>query len=342
MRGLQYPDSKNPYTRLWRESLARQGVAFSVASRPQDFLKHALSPALLDLVHLHWVHPVSHNFLLGLLKFLFFQAGLLLFWIRGVRIFWTVHNLLPHEKQHLWLDRLNNWLVARFVTGVFVHGESAISLVSRALSLPEERIHCAFHGNYAGVMPPPAEAVTGAERERGCHFLYFGLVRPYKGVLDLLQQYAGLPLAGRLTIAGDPQGKEMRQAVEAAAAGDPRIDLQLGYLEDEDLARLIRSADIVVLPFHEVFTSGSLVMAITMGKPVILPRVGLLTEYVGEDCAFFYPPGAPEELAVALRQAASCDREVLHQMGRAAELRANGLDWGRIAEGIARVYRGGK
>lgn len=342
LRGLQYPDSKNPYTRLWRESLGRQGVAFSVASRPQDFLMRALSPASLDLVHLHWVHPVSRNLLLGVLKFLMFQSALLIFWLRGVKIFWTVHNLLPHEKQHLWLDRLNNWLVARFVAGVFVHGKSAIPPVSRALSLPEPRIHCAMHGNYAGVMPSPE--VTEAEPEPlpGCHFLYFGLVRPYKGVLDLMGQYATLPLAGRLTVAGDPQGAGMRRAVEAAAARDARIDLHLGYLEDGELARLIHAADVVVLPFHEVFTSGSLVMALTMGKPVILPRVGLLPEYVDEDCAFFYAPGERDGLAAELRRAASCNKAVLLRMGRAAAQRAQDLDWGRIAEGIVRVYRGGK
>ena len=339
LRGLQYPDSKNPYIRLWRESLARQGVVFSVASRPQDFLKRALSPAPLDLVHLHWVHPISRNFLLGLLKFLMFQTALVLFWLRGVRIFWTVHNLLSHEKQHLWMDRLNNWLVARFVTGAFVHGKSAIPLVSRALSLPEQRIHCSFHGSYAGVMLPPAADGADPEALPGCNFLYFGLVRPYKGVIDLLRQYAALPLAGRLTIAGDPQGVGVRQAVEAAAARDSRIDLRLGYLEDGELARLIHAANVVVLPFHEVFTSGSLVMAITMGKPVILPRVGLLPEYVDEDCAFFYTPGEDDGLAAALCRAADCDRAVLRRMGRAAAQRAQGLDWELIAEGIARVYR---
>ena len=341
LNGLQYPDSKNPYTRLWRESLGLQGVEFSVASRPQDFLLRALSPASLDLVHLHWVHPVSRNFLLGLLKFLMFQVALLFFRLRGVKIYWAVHNLLPHERQHLWLDRLNNWLVARFVTGVFVHGQSAIPLVSQTLALPESRIHCAMHGNYAGVMPSVAVTEVDVEPMPGRHFLYFGLVRPYKGVLDLLGQYAAIPLPGSLTIAGDPQGAAMRQAVEAAAAGDSRIVLHLGYLEDEDLAHLIHSADVVVLPFHEVFTSGSLVMALTMGKPVILPRVGLLSEYVDEDCAFFYQPGDVDGLAAALQRAAACDRAVLHRMGLAAAQRAQALDWFRIAEGIARVYRSG-
>lgn len=341
LNGLQYPDSKNPYTRLWRESLGLQGIVFSVASCPQDFLMRALSPASLDLVHLHWVHPVSRNFLLGLLKFLMFQVALLFFWLRGVKIYWTVHNLLPHEKQHLWLDRLNNWLLARFVTGVFVHGQSAIPLVSQTLSLPESHVHCAMHGNYAGVMPSVAPAGSDVEPLPGCHFLYFGLVRPYKGVLDLLGQYAALPLPGSLTVAGDPQGAVMRRSVEAAAAGDSRIVLHLGYLEDEYLARLIHSADVVVLPFHEVFTSGSLVMALTMGKPVILPRVGLLPEYVGEDCAFFYQPGEVDGLAAALRRAAACDRAVLNRMGLAAAQRAQALDWFQIAEGIARVYRSG-
>lgn len=338
LRGLQYPDSKNPYTRLWRDALFRQGVTFSVASRPQDFLGYALSASKPDLVHLHWVHPVSRNFLLGILKFLIFQAGLLVFWMRGVKIFWTIHNLVPHEKQHIWLDCLNNWLVARLVSGAFVHGESAIPLVSRALSLPEDRLHCAFHGNYAGVMPAPEESAAAA-REVGSHFLYFGLVRPYKGVLDLIREYSRLPIVGTLTIAGDPQGAEMRDAVEVAAAGDSRIRLRLDYLDDEELACLIRNADVVVLPFQEVFTSGSLVMSMTMGKPVVVPRAGLLVEYVDEDCAFFYPPGDSRGLSKALQKAAKSDEECLLRMGEAAASRAERLNWDGVATGMVAVYR---
>ena len=190
-------------------------------------------------------------------------------------------------------------------------------------------------------MPSVAVEDVDSDQLPGCHFLYFGLVRPYKGVLDLLGQYAALPLPGSLTVVGDPQGAAMRQAVEAAAAGDSRIVLHLGYLEEEDLARLIHAADVVVLPFHEVFTSGSLVMALTMGKPVVLPRVGLLPEYVDDDCAFFYLPGKVDGLAVALCRSAACDRTVLRRMGLVAAQRAQALDWSRIAEGIARVYRGG-
>lgn len=336
---IQYPDSKNPYTGLLRNALGEQGVTVRVVADPLRFFLAALTGPKPDVLHLHWVHPISRNLSLSIMKFCLFQAGLTLFRLRHVRVFWTVHNLEFHEKQYRWLDRLNNRLVGGKVDAAFVHGKGVIPLVSAAVGLPADRIYYVPHGNYDGAIADIDGKVSAKRRGEGTAFLYFGLVRPYKGVLALIEEFRRLDGAATLTIAGDPQGADMRRQVEEAARPDERIRLQLGYLPDDDLARLISACDVVVLPFKDVFTSGSLVMAITCGKPVIVPDVGLIREYVDDSCAVFYDTGDDRGLSGALRIALEMEPHQLAEKGHNAKVLSRKLDWAVSGAKIAEVYR---
>src|SRR5690606_38097287 len=106
---------------------------------------------------------------------------------------------------------------------------------------------------------------------------------------------------------------------------------------DEDLATLIGECDVVVLPFTEIFTSGSVVMAITCARAVIVPDGDSLREYIDESCAFIYRTQEPEALKQALQRAHHSN--ILDEMGENARRKALTLDWGHIACAIAGVYR---
>lgn len=339
LQAIQYSDSLNPYTRLLRKALSEHGVAVRVVATPQGFLYAALMGQRPDVLHLHWIHPISRNLLLSLAKFCLFQAGLIVFRLRRVPIFWTVHNLEFHEKKHVWLDRINTRLVAGKVTAVFVHGMNAIPLVEKTLGISARRIHHAPHGNYVDAIPPIDGNSFPDKPGEGTNFLYFGAVRPYKGVLSLIEQFRRLEGAATLTIAGDPQAADMRRQVEEAARPDKRIRLKLGYLPDDELAQLIFSCDVVVLPFKEVLTSGSLVMAITCGKPVVVPNIGLIGEYVDQSCAIFYGANDDRDLFDALKAAREMEPSQLAQMGANARVLSRKLDWTIIGGKIADVYR---
>ena len=329
----------NPYTGLLRNALGEQGIAVRVIAQPLRFFLASLMGERPDVLHLHWVHPTSRNLLLSIIKFCLFQAGLTLFRLRHVRVFWTIHNLEFHEKQYRWLDRLNNRLVAGKVDAAFVHGQGAIPLVSAAVGLPADRIHHVPHGNYADAIAGLAPSTSSEKRGEGKSFLYFGLVRPYKGVLALIEQFRRLEGAATLTIAGDPQDAEMRRQVEEAARPDQRIRLQLGYLPDDELARLISACDVVVLPFKDVFTSGSLVMAITWGKPVIVPSLGAIREYVDDSCAVFYEANDDRGLSGALQTVLEMDAHQIAEKGHNARVLSAKLDWAVSGGKIAEVYR---
>ena len=336
---IQYSESVNPYTRLLREALGKHGVAVRVAATPHGFVYAALMGERPDVLHLHWIHPISKNVLLSIVKFWLFQVGILLFRLRHVPIFWTIHNLEFHEKTLRWLDQLNNRLVAKAVHAVFVHGRTAIPLIEETLGISAKQIYHAPHGNYVDAIPSIDDNSFSDKRGEGLSFLYFGVIRPYKGVVNLIEQFKRLEGTATLTIAGDPQATDMRREVEESARSDRRIHLELGYVSDEELARLIYSCDVVVLPFQEVFSSGSVVMAITCGKPVVVPNIGLIGEYVDTSCAIFYRPDEVRGLLGALEAVSQMKPEQLAQMGTNARVLSTKLDWALIAGKITEVYR---
>ena len=119
---------------------------------------------------------------------------------------------------------------------------------------------------------------------------------------------------------------------------DPRIVLRLERIPEEDLSRVLRAADAVVLPFRDILTSGSAILALSHGRPVVVPALGCLPETLPTDATFLYDPDDPDALASALRQAVAAD---LAAMGGRARAWADGLDWGPIAADTARLYRAG-
>lgn len=289
-----------------------------------------------DVIHLHWISSaVTFESLMGAwLRLAVFHSSLLIWRLRGKKILWTVHNLINHEKRRAWLDQTNSMLVARLAHHLLVHGESARPIVARAFRVSEKKIHVVHHGNYDGIVTPQE---LDTEHE-GVRFLFFGMIRPYKGVPDLMRAFRQVDGVHRLHIAGQVVGEKLEREITAESAKDGRISQEFAFTTDKELARLLAWADVVVLPFRDILTSGSLLMALTAGRPVVAPRIGLIPEYADEASAFFYNPADSEGLVSAMRRASVATD--LPLKARAARQRALNFRWEDIGAQLAEIYRG--
>jgi glycosyltransferase involved in cell wall biosynthesis len=92
-----------------------------------------------------------------------------------------------------------------------------------------------------------------------------------------------------------------------------------------------------VLPFRDILTSGSAILALSHGRPVIAPALGCLPETLPADATILYDPTAPDALANAIEAAVAGD---LAAMGSRARAFADTLDWKPIAAATADLYRG--
>lgn len=109
-----------------------------------------------------------------------------------------------------------------------------------------------------------------------------------------------------------------------------------GQVPDDRMQVFLRAADVLVLPYRDVLTSGSAILGMTFGLPVIAPRIGCLPETL-EGCSILYDADQPSGLPDALGQAIAAD---LRALGERAAAAAAELSWGPIGARTAALYRG--
>lgn len=353
LRVLSMPDYSrhNPYQRLLAGALAAEGVT-TIPARPgrrQPFpiLVAWLRAGRPGVLHLHWLHEYLKGRGAGpsRLSRLRLTGQLRLLRALGVRIVLTVHNLGGHDGTRHPDELAAHRAVAALADALICHCAAARAAAIDTWSLPPAvaaRTAVIPHGSYAGVYPEPADRAAARAAlgiPAAARVLAFvGTIRGYKGTEELIEAFRALPGDDlRLLVAGQPRGDELAASLHAAAAGDPRIVLRLGRIPDEELGTLVAVADAVVLPFRDILTSGSAILALSLGRPVVAPALGCLPETVPPAAGIRYDPDAPDALAGALRAALDAD---LAAMGVAARATADALAWGPIAAATAAAYRG--
>jgi glycosyltransferase involved in cell wall biosynthesis len=160
------------------------------------------------------------------------------------------------------------------------------------------------------VLPPgPVHGPPADGSGRRCRLLFFGIVRPYKGLDVLLRAMARAPGHVTLTVAGEFWGGTGDAEKLIADLGlRNRVTLRPGYLPAADIPALFGTADALVLPYREATASQNVLLAFSYGVPVIATTAGALAEAVhdgvdGLTCL----PGDVDDLARALRAISAPD-----------------------------------
>jgi glycosyltransferase involved in cell wall biosynthesis len=150
-----------------------------------------------------------------------------------------------------------------------------------------------------GTIRPPAPQGPA----RPIRLLFFGIVRPYKGLDVLLHALAAAPAHVTLTVAGEFWGGSAQTEKLIAGLGlAGRVTLRPGYVPADQIPALFAAADALVMPYREATASQNALLAFCHGVPVITTTAGALAEPVrdgvdGLTCA----PGDPADLLRALR-----------------------------------------
>jgi beta-1,4-mannosyltransferase len=343
----------NPYQRLLAEALTEAGIEATAVhewSKRAPLLGSWFSQGRPDVVHIHWIH----EFLGGgkgtptARAVRWFDWQLRLLKSRGVRIVWTVHNLKGHESDG---DDPNDAAAHRAIIeradAIILHcdhAREALVEMHRPSEAAQDRMHVLPHGSYVRQYAVDLEQQAARRAlglsEAGTIFAFVGSIRGYKNVGELLDAFMSVDELGpedRLLIAGKPLPKKFGRKLEKLAQEDKRIVLELDRLPEDELTRVLRAADAVVLPFRDILTSGSAILALSHGRPVIAPAMGCLPGTLPADATFLYDPDAEGALAGAMREATRAD---LAAMGERARAYADTIDWGPIATETAALYRG--
>ena len=228
----------------------------------------------------------------------------------GKRVFYTVHNVLPHRYPPMVPRRLMRHWIRRaclHCDGLFVHSQRLADELAAFLGPRRPPITVVPHGVWT-VPDAPAE-VSPAERLNARRLLFFGAIRRNKGLHLLLD--AAAQLAGyRLTIAGEPLEQEyfdteIMPRVRAARAAGVDVELRDGFVPDDQVGPLFTGHSAVVLPYTSQFVaqSGVAFMALEYGVPVVSSEAGALKDLLGEyRLGETFETGSADALAAAVRR----------------------------------------
>ena len=222
---------------------------------------------------------------------------------RGIRCSAIVHNAVPHEKQPL-----ASTLTRRFVRQCD-HIVALSETVRRDLTAMgvevdmEVRPHPTYDQFGPVVDRSEARKALGLDPD-AVILLFFGLVRPYKGIDILLQAMGRANAQPHLLIAGEwYQSREEAEKQISSPELASRVHFEDRYIEDERVALYFLAADAVVQPYRSATQSGVVQTAFHFGRPVLVTGVGGLPEVVRhEEDALVVAPEDPDALARAIER----------------------------------------
>lgn len=291
LHAIKAPGDDTTYASQMRDSAPR-GVA------TEFFTWHQAFRGTYDVIHLHWPeYLVRGGGGIDTLKSIIRIPRLLRKIQREkIAVVRTLHNMKPHEDGYFFerylLNRLDA-LVERYI---------ALNPVDHVADKPVITIP---HGDYI-------ERFGGHSRSdiiKG-RLLYFGLVRPYKGIdvlAEIFHQVADPQLS--LRIVGRPSSEQMRDLVNEAVRVDPaRVSARQEFVSDSELVAEISAAEVIVLPYREMHNSGSLLVALSLGRPVLTvdtPVNRAIVEEIGPGWLWLYSGKLTEQILTDTRVAAA-------------------------------------
>ncbi|MGH3354156.1 MAG: glycosyltransferase [Nocardioides sp.] len=186
----------------------------------------------------------------------------------------TWHNLTRPDGLSRWDHRLLDSLERRTRHVIRLTDQTA-----PPLDVPTSTI---VHGHYrdwfasevstSSTTGSTTRSTTGSTTRQPRRVLYFGLIKPYKGVEQLLEAVADSPGADLdVRLVGSPSDAALADRVRAAVAADARVSAELSYADDATLAAEIGAAALVVLPYKAMHNSGALLLALSLDTPVLAP-----------------------------------------------------------------------
>lgn len=289
---LFFPDWSyyNSYQSLLYNGLHKLYEISAYGFKPEDFNIDCLRQfaSKCRVIHIHWIN-VFYDLDDGKSIESFITT---LQWAKKNKftIIWTVHNFVSHESKNRDLEIDIRKKASNIVDHILVHGEYAKDIVCKQYGVTPEKVHIIPHGHYRGFYKndiPPSEARQQLGIADDDHvFLFFGNIRAYKGLEELTESFLRLQKKHRnitLLIAGRGLDEEIHEYIKDKVSHSKKIIAHVKFIQDDDVQLYLNAADIMVLPYKNVLTSGAAILALSFMIPVIAPGIGLIPELIDEN-----------------------------------------------------------
>lgn len=326
-RGQGYAVAESFYRIAPGAAGSRLRMAAKLAQHVPDMLRlrRHVRAVRADVVHFQWltVQPLDVHLL-----------------PRSLPVVLTAHDVLPREPRRGQLDAQRR--LYECVDAVVVHSEHGATRLRDELRVDPAKVHVIPHGALDQFVPaggpsarpsrPLPPELAAVPREKPV-VLFFGLLRPYKGVDVLLEAWRGIDDA-ELWVVGLPK----MDVAPLHALAPPNVRFVSRFVADDEIAALFQRADLVVLPYREIDQSGVLFTALAFGTPLLLTSVGGFPEVAATGAAALVPPGDAPALHTALSGLLADPAARARLAAAAREAAAGPYAWDGIAAQTLALY----
>lgn len=341
LRFLKLRGDQNPHVSLWKKTVRilsyyAKLIGYTATAKPRIF-------------HILWNN-----------KFLHFDRTLLTSYYKllGKKVVLTVHNVNTEKRDNKdsALNRFTLRVQYRLADHLFVHTEKMKQELISEFGVQTTRISVIPLGinNFA-----PQTDLTAAEAKRllGIRqdekaILFFGRITPYKGLEILVEAFQkSLPPTDnyRLMIAGRPEEATeatywvpIREALrEDVQKG--RVLLRAEHIPDAETELYFKAADVLVLPYRDIYQSGILFLGYSFGLPTLAANVGSLKDEMMEGrTGFLFKPEDPADLASTIEKYFVSDlyRDLSRRRQEIQDYARQGHDWNIVGQTTIGVYGG--
>ncbi len=309
-RLMAFPKSRIAYNECLYAAAAELGINVTEGIWAGRWLLSNVKAG--DIIHIHWPSFLYYDASSSFNTFRDVTKFFLLYSIiraRGGRIIWTAHNLYPHEGGR---GKLSHRTVRRFVTRnadvIFAHGPSARAILKSEFHIADEKIVEVPHGNWIGYHP---HTTTKAEARRALGisqsayvYCIVGACQPYKNLEALIDSFGRIDGDCFLLIAGQFQSKKYKARIERLVAQQPpmRVRMEARFIDNDEIQNYVVAGDAFVLPYTDILTSGSAMLGLSFGIPVITPNIGSMKDVITKQSGLLYDPTVANGLLQAMQQ----------------------------------------
>ncbi len=248
----------------------------------------------------------------------------------------TAHYILPPRPSRRQIARAHS--VFGRMDVVIAHSEHGAARLRDEVGIDPARVRVIPHGAFDYLTRLPEEKPLPAELEgaEGPVILFFGLLRPYKGLDTLLEAFREIDGA-ELWVVGNPR-MEVEPLRHLAAEAPGRARFLTRFVEDAEIPAIFRRADLVVLPYRDAEHSGVLYTGLAFGKPLVLSAVGGFPEVAATGAARLVGPGDATALAATLSELIVAPAARKHLAAAAHEAATGIYSWDVVAGQTLTLY----
>lgn len=259
---------------------------------------------------------------------------------RRTRVLYQCHNV--GEKETSWWKRLLGRRAIESADAAIVHAASEEKLArerSGADLPPVHRLFLPVHELGTGIVERgEARQKLGFDQEERVA-LFFGHVRPFKGLDIAMRAWSKVRSGATLAVAGEFWWNELDSYRELAQSEqiERRLRIEPRFIPDDEIALWFGAADLVVAPYRSEAQSGVALTSFHFGRPIVATNVGGIPEVVFDGVnGYLVPSEDPDALAAAVdRFFEGADRPAMEAAARESAGKYSWLEYGSAVKAIA-------